>query len=72
MLKNEDPKWCELIARELGDAIAALNEDPAMLLELTGTRKKERKENQPPLQEVDEASSITSHGVIAAESDDNK
>ncbi|XP_067931376.1 uncharacterized protein [Watersipora subatra] len=45
LLKLEDPNWCEIIAKEIGDAIAAMDDDPSRLLELTGTNKKKEKKD---------------------------
>lgn len=34
-----------MIAKEIGDAITAMDEDPSRLLELTGTNKKKEKKD---------------------------
>lgn len=65
MLKTEDPSWCEVIAKELGDALAALDDDPSILLELTGTKKKEKRENQATLVHAESASNHSQPGVAA-------
>lgn len=65
MLKTEDPSWCDVIARELGDAMDALDDDPSVLLELTGTKKKEKRENQTTLVEAESASIQSQQGVAA-------
>lgn len=60
LFKSEDPAWCDVIAKELSDAIHALDEDPGMLVSLTGIKKKDRRDNlhtHLAEQEVDETES---------------
>lgn len=61
MLRLEDQTWCDVIAKELGDAISALDDDPGKLLELTGTNKK--KEKKDAVIEEGDTTSVHSQAV---------
>jgi len=47
--------WCDAIAKEIGDAMAAMDDDPGRLLELTGTNKKKEKRDAA----VDEGDAVS-------------
>ncbi|KAF6026705.1 hypothetical protein EB796_014977 [Bugula neritina] len=55
LLKLEDKMWCDAIAKEIGDAMAAMDDDPGRLLELTGTNKKKEKRDAA----VDEGDAVS-------------
>lgn len=63
MLKLEDETWCDVIAKEIGDAIAALDDDPGRLIDLTGTNKK--KEKKDTVIEEGDAASLHSQSHVS-------